>query len=87
MLSVKKIESPHLAAAGLDGDLSEEELAFQANVRRFALQVMRPAAQENLREALRLSLVGVQLRLVWSPARAFGSIWTSTGDLVSGQAN
>src|SRR5262245_51469937 len=46
MLSVKEVESPHLAVSGLDGDLTEEERALQDKIRRFALAVMRPAAAQ-----------------------------------------
>ncbi len=44
MLSVKEVKNPYLEVSGLDGDLTGEEKEFQTRVRRFALEVMRPAA-------------------------------------------
>ncbi|MBR0693229.1 acyl-CoA dehydrogenase family protein [Bradyrhizobium lablabi] len=46
MLSVNEVKNPYLGVSGLDSDLSAEEREFQARVRRFALDVMRPTSAQ-----------------------------------------
>lgn len=45
-LSRTESHGPTLELTGLESDLSEEELAIQSGIRRFALEVMRPAGVE-----------------------------------------
>jgi len=46
MFFVDEIKTPQMAYSGLDGDLTEEESAFQETLHKFARDVMRPIGEQ-----------------------------------------
>lgn len=46
MFIIDKIVPPQLGLTGFEADLSEEDRAIQANVQRFAKEIMRPIGEQ-----------------------------------------